>query len=88
MADKIIHEAPSTHPDGQVIGAAAASKVALHGATPVSQRASAAQAAVATTAPTNTTPYGYSQEQATAILTLLNEIRAALVEKGIIKGSA
>lgn len=63
--------------------AAVASGSALPG------RASADQAAVATTAPTNTTPYGFSTSaQAAAIVTLVNELRAALVAVGIIKGSA
>ena len=49
----------------------------------------AAQAAVATTASTNTTPYGFTTAaQADAIVTLVNELRAALVAKGIIKGAA
>jgi hypothetical protein len=48
-------------------------KLGFHGATPTIQRASADQAAA--TDPTST-------------MTLTNELRAALVEKGIIKGSA
>lgn len=52
-------------------------------------RASAAQAAVATTAATSATPFGYTTAaQADAIVTLVNELRAALVAVGIIKGSA
>ena len=58
-------------------------------------------AAVATTAATNSSPYGYSQAQAdairvavnlhtveiTAILVLLHEQRTALINAGLIKGS-
>lgn len=74
--------------DGYVIGANANSKVSLYGATPVAQRSSAAQAAVATTGATNTTPYGFTTAaQADAIVTLVNELRAALVALGAIKGS-
>lgn len=74
---------------GTKIGTGTSQKIAFHGSTPVIQRAGAAQAAVATTAATNTTPFGYTtQAQADAIVTLVNEIRAALVQKGIIKGSA
>jgi hypothetical protein len=73
---------------GTKIGTAAAQKLGFYNATPVAQRAGAAQAAVAATAATNSTPYGYSQAQADGIVTLLNEIRAALVAVGIIKGSA
>lgn len=74
-------------PDGQVIGQATTDLVAFHGSSPVAQRTSAAQAAVVTTAPTNSSPYGFTQAQATAMIALVNELRAALVEKGIIKGS-
>ncbi len=74
---------------GVKIGLATNEKWALHGATPVPQRAGAAQVAVATTAATQTTPWGFStQAQADAIITLLNEIRAMAVEKGLMKGSA
>lgn len=76
-------------PDGQQFGQSASDKIGFHGATPVAQRSGAAQAAVATTGATNTTPYGYTtQAQADAIVTLVNEMRATLVAKGIMKGSA
>lgn len=73
---------------GYTVGRTPTTKVAFHGADPVARRAGASQAAVATTAATSTTPFGYTEAQANAIIALLNEIRAALVEKGIIKGSA
>lgn len=74
---------------GSMIGTAAAQKLGFHGATPVVQRAGAAQAAVVTTAATQTSPYGFAtQAQADAIVALVNEIRAALVAKGLIKGAA
>jgi len=39
--------------------------------------------------PTSTNPYGFSTStQANAIVTLVNELRAALVASGLIKGSA
>ncbi len=69
-------------------GEDAAALVAFHGATPVDQRASAAQAAVPTDAATDTAPFGFTEAQANAIVTLVNELRAALVEKGLIKGAA
>jgi hypothetical protein len=62
-------------------------KRGFHGATKTVQRGGAAQAAVVNTAATNATPYGYTQAQANAIVTLLNEIRAVLVEKGLMTGS-
>lgn len=58
---------------GYTVGRTTATKVAFHGATPVGQRAGAAQA-VAT--------------DAASVIVLANELRAALVEKGLIKGSA
>ena len=74
---------------GTKIGTATDEKLAFHNSTPVVQRVGAAQVAVANTGATNTTPFGYTTAaQANAIVTLLNEIRAALVEKGIIKGAA
>lgn len=75
-------------PAGQVIGQSATDKIAFYGATPIVQRASAAQAAVATTGATNSSPYGFAEAQANAIVTLVNELRAALVAAGIIKGAA
>jgi hypothetical protein len=55
------------------VGASVASKLGLHGAAPTAQRANADQAAATDLA---------------SVITLANELRAALVEKGLIKGSA
>lgn len=74
--------------DGTSMGQDADEKISFHNATPTVQRSGAAQAAVDATAATNSSPYGFAEAQANGIVTLLNEIRAALVEKGIIKGSA
>lgn len=74
---------------GSQIGTATSQKLGFHGSTPTIQRASASQATVATTTATQTTPWGFStQAQANALVTLVNELQAALVAKGIIKGSA
>ena len=74
---------------GTKIGTATTQKLAFYNATPIVQRAAAAQAAVATTAATQTTPWGFStQAQADGIITLLNEIRTTLVNLGLMKGSA
>lgn len=74
---------------GTKIGTATNELIAFHNATPVGQRAGAAQAAVATTAATNVTPYGFTTAaQADALVTLVNELRAFAVEKGLIKGAA
>ncbi len=74
---------------GTKIGTATGQKLAFHNSTPVIQRAGASQAAVAGTGSTQTVPFGYTTAaQADAIVTLVNELRAALVEKGLIKGAA
>lgn len=75
--------------DGVSVGQSATDKVSVYGVTPVVQRSGSAQAAVTTTAATSTTPYGYATlAQANAIVTLVNELRAAAVDFGMIKGSA
>lgn len=74
---------------GTMVATATTQKLAFHGATPVTQRAGAARAAIVATGSTNITPYGFATAaQADAIVTLANELRAALVAKGIIKGAA
>lgn len=74
---------------GTVLGQSATDKIGFYGATPIVQRSGAAQAAVATTGASNSSPYGFTTAaQADAIVTLVNELRAALVAAGIIKGSA
>lgn len=74
--------------DGSSFGQSTSDKISFYGVTPIVQRSGAAQAAVAATAATASTPYGYSEAQANAIVTLVNELRAAMVAAGIIKGSA
>ncbi len=75
---------------GATMGETTADKVSFYGVTPITQRTSASQAAVATTAAVSTTSniWGFSTStQANAIVTLVNELRAALVAIGMIKGS-
>ncbi len=74
--------------DGWCVGRATTSKVGFHGSTPSTQRSGSAQDAVVDTAATSTTPFGYTEAQANAIIALLNEIRATLVAKGLMKGEA
>jgi len=75
-------------PDGASLGQSATDKISFYGATPVAQRSGSAQAAVTTTAATSSTPYGFSTvTQATAVITLVNELRAALVALGAIAGA-
>jgi hypothetical protein len=95
MADKIIIDPTPAHPDGVLIGSATTKKIGFHGVAPSAQRSGAAQAAVATEAITGAAGSNPSQaEYATAVArinaltALTNELRAALVEKGIIKGAA
>ena len=75
------------------VGAGTSAKVGFHGATPTAQRAGAAQTAVTYASQSITDPPTRAQVQAlndglVAAITLLNELRAAVVEKGIIKGGA
>lgn len=74
---------------GSKIGTAASQKLGFWNATPIVQPASADQAEVDDTAATQTTPYGFATaEQADGLVTLVNALRAALVDAGLIKGAA
>lgn len=72
-------------PDGMVIGQAAADLVAFHGATATDQYA--ISAAVSTTAPlsvTGNTVYGFqTSAQFIALMVLVNDLRALVIEKGL-----
>jgi hypothetical protein len=81
-----VRQLSDANPDGTVLGQSAVDLISFYNATPVPQRSGSAQAAVDAAAPTNTTPYGFNQAQAEAILTLLNEIRTTLVGLGLMKG--
>lgn len=75
--------------NGSILATGTDQKIAFHNATPVIQRANGNQALVTTTPATQTSPWGYaSAAQADGIVTLVNELRTSLVEKGLIKGSA
>lgn len=88
ITENLTRELTDQGPAGTLLGAAAADLVGMYGATPIAQRTSASQAAVTTTASTTTSPAGYSTTtQANAIVTLVNELRAAMVAIGMIKGS-
>ncbi|MBT3070943.1 hypothetical protein KKP04_08690 [Rhodomicrobium sp. Az07] len=75
------------NPDGTVLGQSASDLISFYNATPSPQRFGSAQAAVPDSAPTNVEPYGFTEAQAQAIVTLLNEIRATLVGLGLMKGA-
>ena len=87
MANIKIIEAGGVHDDGVQIGLTG-EKLGFLGATPVVQRSGAAGAAVAATAATSSTPFGFSEAQANAIVALVNELRATVVALGLHKGSA
>ena len=70
---------------GTKIGTATTQKLAFYNSTPISQRTNGSQAAV-----TGTADSTYSANEVTLIndtVTLVNELRSALVALGLIKGS-
>jgi hypothetical protein len=73
-------------PDGSVFGRSASDLVGFHGKAPSDQRAFTAD--VSTSAPTQTSPFGFATSaQPIALLALVNEIKAILVEKGLMAAS-
>lgn len=86
--DFLVFDTTDSNEKLTILGATS-QKLGFYGTTPIAQRAGAAQAAVVTTAATQTTPYGFAtQAQADAIVALVNELRAWAVAIGFIKGSA
>lgn len=86
-----IKEVYSNGTEGASLGGATTDKISLYGVTPVAQRSGSSQTAVDTTLAVSTTSniWGFSTStQANALVTLANELRAALVAIGCIKGSA
>lgn len=74
-------------PDGCMVGIDADDKVGFFGTAPADQPASASQAATAATTTTTATTTAL-QTDLDAVRVEVNAIRSALVELGIIKGSA
>ena len=73
---------------GMTVGATSAELVSFWGATAIAQPSGSAQAAVTTeAATTGAATYGLTSAQANGVVTLLNGLRTALVNAGIIKGS-
>ena len=73
------------NPDGIAVGQSA-DLVGFYGATPVAQQASTAGAGVTTTVSisTTTTKWGFATStQANEIITMVNDLRTALVNTGI-----
>jgi hypothetical protein len=73
-------------PDGTILGRDADDLIGFYGTTPCDQPA--AVTAVATTAATSSSPYGYSTStQADAIVTAVNALITNLAELGLIASS-
>ena len=72
-------------PDGVCLGQSATDTISFFGADPSAQLA--ATTAPAATAATNSSPYGYSQTQADAIVTWIRAVDAELKAKGLIASS-
>lgn len=71
--------------DGCTLGQSSTTKVGMHGAASVQ---AALVAAVAATGSSNSSPYGYTTAaQADAIVTLVNAMRTALINHGIMAAS-
>lgn len=81
-----VTETPATS-GGYKLGQSPTDLVGFHGADPTVQRSGSAQAAVAT-ATAITAGYGFTEAQANGLVALVNEMRAALVQKGLIKGGS
>ncbi len=75
-------------PDGAIIGKAATEKIGFYGTTPAVQPNSASQAAVSSTITTTLATNTVLEANLTATITLVNQLRSALVTLGLIKGSA
>lgn len=74
--------------DGTTLGQSATDKVGFYGVTPVVQPTAAGQAAAGTTASTTTSPAGFATTtQANNTINLVDAMRTALVNTGIMKGS-
>lgn len=73
---------------GTKIGTATTQKLGFFDAAPIVRPEGAAQAAVVTTGATDSTPFGYTEAQANAIVALVNEMRSTLVNLGLMKGAA
>jgi hypothetical protein len=89
-----VREVTDKNPDGTRVGQTSTDLVGFWGRTPTSQRAGTFQASITHTAVVNSASvsnliWGFSSSAvADGIVLTLNEIRNALVDAGIIKGSA
>jgi hypothetical protein len=85
MAVDNLSRAPS---DGTAFGQSVSDKIAFYGITPIVQPSGSTQAAAGTTASTTTTPAGFATTtQANNLINLVDAMRSALVNLGLIKGA-
>ena len=76
-------------PDGALVGADATKKVGFWGTTPVVQRSGAVQAALTLTTVIISAGVGFQTTAGmSACLALIEEMRAAMVQYGLLKGGA
>lgn len=86
MAEKQLSDG---NPSGTTLGQDESDLIGFHGATPTAQRSGAAQAALTGTTVSATAGRGFKTSAAfNATIALISEMRAVLVEKGLMKGSA
>lgn len=81
-----VHYLGDNRPDGTCLGLSSSEKLSFYGTTPATQP-QMSNSAVATTVAVSTTSniWGFSTStQANAIVSLVNEIRAALVTLGLV----
>lgn len=82
-----VREMTDLRTDGACFGQSTSDKLAFYGSTPVVQPASASQAAAAATTTTTATTTALETDL-DAVRVLVNQLRAELVELGLIKGAA
>jgi hypothetical protein len=89
MAAQDYEQAFAGAPNGGMVGSSATEKVGFWGVTPVVQPAGADQAALTLTTTTSSSPVGLVTASGfVALFALVEEIRASLVDCGIMKGGA
>lgn len=71
--------------DGTIFGQSASDLISFHGAAPIAQMT--VTTAPAATASTSSSPFGFSQAQADAIVTWMRAVDAHLKLKGLIASS-
>jgi hypothetical protein len=76
-----VKELSDKGPDGTRLGQSTSDLIAFHGSSPTDQYTLVA--AVGTSTPIQASAYGFTATQAAAILALVNDLRALVVEKGL-----